>query len=128
VLQNLFSNAAKYAPKGGSIVLSFEPGEKESIISFYNSGQPISDANKETLFEKYSRLDDKHSQYSKGLGLFFCRMVMTAHGGRIWLDTDPTGNAFKMSFKTAPYLLLASEVPDKVSGGKIWLKKYAKAM
>ena len=128
VLQNLFSNAAKYAPKGGTIVLSFEPGEKESVISFYNSGPPISDENKATLFEKYSRLDDKHSQYSKGLGLFFCRMVMNAHNGRIWLDTDPTGNAFKMSFKTAPFLLINNEMPDPVNGGKIWLKKYSKAM
>ena len=128
ILQNLFSNAAKYAPKGGTIVLSFEPGEKESVISFYNSGPPITEENKATLFEKYSRLDDKHSQYSKGLGLFFCRMVMNAHGGRIWLDTDPTGNAFKMSFKTAPYLLINNEANDPVNGGKIWVKKYAKAM
>jgi serine/threonine protein kinase/signal transduction histidine kinase len=128
VLQNLFSNAAKYAPKGGTIVLSFEPGEKESVISFYSSGPPITEENKATLFEKYSRLDDKHSQYSKGLGLFFCRMVMNAHGGRIWLDTDPTGNAFKMSFRTAPYLLINNESPDPVNGGKIWVKKYAKAM
>jgi len=53
---------------------------------------------------------------------------MNAHGGRIWLDTDPTGNAFKMSFKTAPYLLINNEANDPVNGGKIWVKKYAKAM
>jgi signal transduction histidine kinase len=128
VLQNLFSNALKYAPRGGTIVLSFEPSEKENIICFYNSGNPIPNDFKETLFEKYSRLEDRQSQYSKGLGLFFCRMVMHAHEGRIWLDTDATGNAFKMSFKPVPFFLLKNDSTDNLNDGKSGPKKYAKAM
>jgi signal transduction histidine kinase len=128
VLQNLFSNALKYAPRGGTIVLSFEPSEKENIICFYNSGNPIPDAFKETLFEKYSRLEDRQSQYSKGLGLFFCRMVMQAHDGRIWLDTDPTGNTFKMSFKPVPFFLLKNDSTDNLNDGKTGPKRYSKAM
>ena len=128
VLQNLFSNALKYAPRGGTVVLSFEPSEKENIICFYNSGNPIPDAFKEMLFEKYSRLEDHQSQYSKGLGLFFCRMVMQAHDGRIWLDTDPTGNAFKMSFRPVPFFLLKNDSTDNLNDGKSGPKRYSKAM
>jgi signal transduction histidine kinase len=103
VLQNLFSNAVKYSPRGGRIVLSFASDQKESIIIFFNSGTPIPECSKESIFEKYGRLDDKNSHYSKGLGLFFCRMVMNAHGGRIWVETDEDGNYFKMAFRTSDY-------------------------
>ncbi|HEX7510185.1 MAG TPA: ATP-binding protein, partial [Chitinivibrionales bacterium] len=104
ILQNLFSNALKYSPSGGGIVVEFFPGLQENIISFFSSGTPIPNESKENIFEKYSRLDDEHSVYSKGLGLFFCRMVMNAHGGRIWLDTNADGNFFKMSFRTPDHL------------------------
>jgi serine/threonine protein kinase/signal transduction histidine kinase len=98
VMQNLFSNAVKYAPLGGKISIGFIPGTKENVISFYSSGTPIPDECKETVFEKYGRLDSNSSAYSKGLGLFFCRLVMSAHGGGIWVETDAAGNYFKMSF------------------------------
>jgi signal transduction histidine kinase len=99
VMQNLFSNAAKYTIEGGRVELSFETSETENIVGIFSSGPPIPDEFKPLLFEKYGRVDGKSSQYSKGLGLFFCRMVMTAHQGRIWLETDGQGNHFKMGFR-----------------------------
>jgi K+-sensing histidine kinase KdpD len=118
VLQNLFSNAVKYSPKGGRIVLSFAAGVAENIITFFNSGTPIPEGSKDNIFEKYGRLNDKNTQYSKGLGLFFCRMVLNAHEGRIWVETDGSGNYFKMAFRTANYHLLqkgnvAVQEPEK---------------
>ncbi len=98
LLQNLYSNAAKYAPRGSRVELRFGGNELEQVICFFNSGTPIPDTEKEILFEKYARIQSRHSHYSKGLGLFFCRMVMNAHRGRIWLDTDPSGNYFKLAF------------------------------
>jgi signal transduction histidine kinase len=99
VLQNLFSNAAKYVPRNGTILLSLENNGEENIISCFNSGAPIPDKEKTVIFEKYARVDTASSQYSKGLGLFFCKMVMNAHVGRIWLDTDEKGNYFKLAFR-----------------------------
>jgi len=98
VLQNLFSNAAKYAPRGSRVEIRFLREDDEEVICFYNSGVPIPESEKDVLFEKYARLKSRKSQYSKGLGLFFCRMVLNAHNGRIWLDTDENGNYFKMAF------------------------------
>lgn len=98
VLQNLFSNAAKYVPRHGKVEMHFEAGEKENLICFFNSGVAIPEKEREILFEKYARIEHHHSQYSKGLGLFFCRMVMNAHKGRIWVDTDQCGNNFKLAF------------------------------
>lgn len=98
VLQNLFSNAAKYVPRHGKVQMHFEAGEKENLICFFNSGIAIPEKEREILFEKYARIEHHHSQYSKGLGLFFCRMVMNAHKGRIWVETDQNGNNFKLAF------------------------------
>jgi serine/threonine protein kinase/signal transduction histidine kinase/tetratricopeptide (TPR) repeat protein len=99
VLQNLFSNAVKYTPRDGRVVLSLETFGEENIICCFNSGAPIAAEDKNVLFDKYARVESKSSQYSKGLGLFFSKMVMNAHSGRIWLDTDPAGNYFKLSFR-----------------------------
>lgn len=98
VLQNLFSNAAKYVPRDGNVELRFIPEDKENILCFFNSGLAIPEKEREVLFEKYARIEYHHSQYSKGLGLFFCRMVMNAHKGRIWVESDENGNVFKLAF------------------------------
>lgn len=98
VLQNLFSNAAKYVPRHGKVEMHFEAGEKENLVCFFNSGIAIPEKEREILFEKYARIEHHHSQYSKGLGLFFCRMVMNAHKGRIWVETDQHGNNFILAF------------------------------
>lgn len=98
VIQNLFSNAAKYVPRKGRVELRFETTETENLLCFYNSGIAIPEKEREVLFEKYARIENHHSQYSKGLGLFFCRMVMNAHKGRIWVETDDSGNHFKLAF------------------------------
>jgi K+-sensing histidine kinase KdpD len=102
VFQNLFNNAAKYVPRGGKVVVSMESGIDEDIVCFFSTGKPIPEKDKEIIFDKYSSLDDKRNIHSKGLGLFFCRLVAQSHGGRIWLDTDEHGNYFKLAFKKTP--------------------------
>jgi serine/threonine protein kinase/signal transduction histidine kinase len=99
VIQNLFSNAAKYTEVDGRLNLTFQSTPEENIITFFNSGNPIPGEHGLAIFEKYSRVDNKASHFSKGLGLFFCRMVMNAHQGRIWLETDDRGNYFKLGFR-----------------------------
>ncbi|MBN2036728.1 MAG: AAA family ATPase [Chitinispirillaceae bacterium] len=99
VIQNLYSNAAKYTSAGGSVAISFETTAEENVLTFHSSGPIIPDEQKAVIFEKYSRVDGRQSQYSKGLGLFFCKMVMTAHQGRIWLDTNEQGNYFRLGFR-----------------------------
>ena len=115
LLQNLYSNAAKYAPRGSRVELRFGGNEQEQVLCFFNSGTPIPDTEKEILFEKYARIQSRHSHYSKGLGLFFCRMVMNAHRGRIWLDTDPSGNYFKLAFPRRECFEAATSIGNGVA-------------
>jgi len=125
ILQNLFSNAASTRRRWDDR-FKFRTREKESVISFYNSGPPIT----EEIKRPYSKNTHAWTQafpIFKGLGLFFLQDVMNAHGGRIWLDTDPTGNAFKMSFKTAPYYLLITKLTTRQRRENMG-EEYAKAM
>ncbi|MBN2441987.1 MAG: HAMP domain-containing histidine kinase, partial [Spirochaetales bacterium] len=99
IIHNLLNNALKYTPVNGEIIISFKhTPDKGTILTFFNSGKPISDDVKETIFEKYKRGKNKRSKYSKGLGLYFCKMAMEMMEGRIWLETDETGNYFKLEF------------------------------
>jgi signal transduction histidine kinase len=95
VLQNLLTNAAMYTPENGEVVVSFV---QPSTIRVFNTGEPIPEQYRNSLFEKYSRIDTDSSRYSKGLGLFFCKMVMTAHNGNIGLECTEKGNCFVLKF------------------------------
>jgi len=101
ILLNLFNNAAKYTPAGGRAEFSVVLGEDGGTqITLFSTGAPIPQEYRERIFEKYSRVEEQQTTYSKGLGLFFCRMAMHAHHGSIWVDSDATGNYFRMSFPT----------------------------
>ncbi|MBN2534851.1 MAG: CHASE2 domain-containing protein [Spirochaetales bacterium] len=97
VFHNLLNNALKYTPANGRITVSGETEKnRKIIITFYNSGKPVPEEMKESIFEKYKRGTKKRSKYSKGLGLYFCKMAMEMQGGGICVETDETGNYFKV--------------------------------
>lgn len=95
MIQNLLTNAAMYTPENGTVRISTGPG---ATITIYNSGEPIPEKYHDTIFDKYSRVASESSNYSKGLGLFFCKLVMEAHGGMIGLTADEKGNCFGLGF------------------------------
>jgi K+-sensing histidine kinase KdpD len=96
VLQILLTNAAMYTPQGGVVRISFS---QNAAIRVFNSGEPIPEIYRGTLFEKYARVNSDSSKYAKGLGLFFCRLVMQAHGGTIELECSGEGNCFLLRLK-----------------------------
>jgi PAS domain S-box-containing protein len=95
ILQNLLTNAAMYTPAHGAVNISFA---KPAHVRVFNTGEPIPERYRETLFEKYARVTTDSSKYTKGLGLFFCKLVMAAHGGSIGLECSDKGNCFILSF------------------------------
>ena len=102
IVHNLMNNAIKYTPAGGRIEIRFSRADERVSVSFHNQGLPIPDGQKERIFEKYNTSGGKRSRYSKGLGLFFCRLAMELQGGRIWVETDEKGNTFILDYKQAP--------------------------
>jgi len=108
VFGNLRSNAEKYAP-GSDIVLSarvHSVGRKrEVIVGFADNGQGIDPEDAEILFNAFKNPEDYRQPQANrgtGFGLHYCKLVIEAHGGRIWVDPRPgMGAAFYFSLPPA---------------------------
>jgi DNA-binding response OmpR family regulator len=94
VLHNLFGNAARYAGAHGTIRLGAqpwpEPAEGAVEIWVSNTGPQIPENIRATLFGKY--VQGKGGK--RGMGLYFCRLVAEAHGGRIEYEARDDGPSF----------------------------------
>ncbi len=92
VLHNLVGNAARYCNAGGTITISGAPwNDAGSVtIAVSNTGPLIPEPVRANLFGKYVR----GSGGKRGMGLYFCRLVAEAHGGRIAYDPVPGGPRF----------------------------------
>ncbi len=98
VVQNLLNNAFKYTPKGGNIKVLFSFDNSQPTLSIFNSGSPIPEDKKDLIFERYYKVEKGSSHYSKGLGLFFCKMVVEEHRDKIWVESSEKGNFFRINF------------------------------
>jgi PAS domain S-box-containing protein len=90
VLQNLIDNAIKFTPEGGRIRLTADvsPEEPDRLyVSVSDTGPGIPPDIKGRLFNRF--VTGQQDGHGSGLGLAFCRMVMEAHGERIWVDSPP---------------------------------------
>lgn len=103
VLSNLLVNALAATPKGGEIQVQArilpeaEPQEVEIMVA--DTGCGLSPDEQEHLFEKYLLRPQKPG--SSGLGLYICKTLVEANGGRIWVESDPgRGSRFYLALPT----------------------------
>jgi signal transduction histidine kinase len=91
VFNNLLSNAIKYSPDGGEVrVGGWREGNQVTVyVADQGIGMPESEQG--NLFQRFYRVDSslRRSTQGAGLGLFLCRSIIEAHGGRIWLRSEP---------------------------------------
>jgi len=96
VLQNLMGNAFKFTPPGGEVLVraEVEPEMPDKLrISVSDTGPGIPPEIRRNLFTKF--VAGQQSEHGSGLGLAFCRMVLEAHGERIWVsNTSQDGTTF----------------------------------
>ena len=98
VLQNLLTNAIKYAPGGGSIVVSVETDGQEVTVSVQDQGLGIVADELPQLFERFYRVARTRGLEGSGLGLYVCQGIISGHGGRIWAHSDGPGLGSTFSF------------------------------
>ena len=90
-LRNLLENAVKYSPDGTSITISIQSKEGNVIVAVKNEGAGISLYDKDKLFKPFERLGFSQTEMVEGvgLGLLVCKRLVEAHGGRIWVESEP---------------------------------------
>ncbi|MBN1246312.1 MAG: GAF domain-containing protein, partial [Anaerolineae bacterium] len=92
VLSNLVDNALKFTPDGGDVTIWSTPDEEDSSgkirIAVRDTGPGIPVESWPQLFEKFQQVPNiRGRRRGTGLGLPFCRLVVEAHGGKIWVDS-----------------------------------------
>jgi PAS domain S-box-containing protein len=90
VLTNLISNAIKYSPHGGRILLSGRFDENFVYVAVTDEGIGIPPGEQALVFDRFYRVENVLSRRTQGagLGLYLVKSVIDAHRGRIWVDSD----------------------------------------
>lgn len=90
VIANLLTNAFKYTPEDGTITTSVELLSDAYVkIGVRDTGPGIPKEYLKKIFDKFGQVKDKgQERRGTGLGLTFCKMVVEAHGGRIWVESE----------------------------------------
>ena len=100
VLGNLLSNAVKYGAPEAPIRVLVEGTEEGARVSVHNRGARIPAEDIPRLFQRFRRLH-KGPILGVGLGLYVCRGIIEAHGGRIWVESDDEGTSFRFTLPRA---------------------------
>lgn len=92
VVHNLIDNALKYTPSGTVWVSLKRVGDKVQFL-VKDSGVGISPEDKGRLFTEGGRGKDsiKVNAHSTGYGLYIAKSIVTAHGGKVWADSEGQG-------------------------------------
>jgi len=90
VVQNLVTNAVKLTPPGGDVRISLRTKDASLRVEVSDNGPGIAAEHHPKIFEKFGQLDTnvRQSIPSSGLGLYFCKLAVEAHGGHIGVDSE----------------------------------------
>ena len=101
ILANLIANALKFTPRGGAVRVRGERAGDDLRISVVDTGAGISGDMLGAVFERFRQVD-QDDRRGLGLGLYISRCIVEAHGGRIWVESNPgVGSAFHFTIPTA---------------------------
>ena len=89
ILRNILSNALKFTPTGGKIIISAEPKEEELIVSIADTGIGIPAEKQKKIFTSgVGTTNGTENEPSSGMGLMLSQDFLTKTGGKIWFDSE----------------------------------------
>jgi signal transduction histidine kinase len=111
VLANLVSNAVRFTPNQGTIVVGIEASGNEARFSVSDTGAGIAAEQLEAVFERFRQLS--RDRRGLGLGLHISKCIVETHGGRIWAQSAlDAGSTFHFTIpKSAVSPSLLRETP-----------------
>jgi signal transduction histidine kinase len=126
-LANLIENAIKFTPPGGEVTLSSWRRAEEVGVTVSDTGPGIPLHARAHVFDRFYRVDRSRSRESggSGLGLAICREIATAHGGRVWVESEEgKGSAFSLALPAVadadePSLSLSGRAGGRSTGSPV---------
>jgi PAS domain S-box-containing protein len=93
VISNLVTNALKFVePNEGEVRVSVDKDEKNNsaVVRVADNGRGIPEEFQEMIFEKFRQVELRDAGFKRGagLGLTFCKMVVSEHDGDMWVESD----------------------------------------
>lgn len=100
VLANLLDNALKYSPPPERVLVSAERCADGVAVAVRDRGMGIAPADLPLLFRRFSRTPGARASGlpGTGLGLYLCRGIVEAHGGRLWAESAGVGRGATFRF------------------------------
>lgn len=94
-LSNLLTNALRHTPRGGWVQVEVCAMEESCVVKVRDNGPGIDKKRQSRIFDKFSSFYDIRVARSggAGAGLSIAREIVTAHGGRIWVSSEPDHGA-----------------------------------
>jgi two-component system sensor histidine kinase KdpD len=112
VLYNLLENAGKYTPAGTTIKIAAEASGDQLLVTIADDGPGVPQAQREAIFEKFTRGSRESATPGVGLGLAISRAIVEAHRGRIWVEDNAGHGArfcFTLPLGTPPEMPMSEE-------------------
>lgn len=90
MVTNLLSNAIKYSPKGKLVIVKSSVVNNTVEVSVKDEGMGIKEKDIDRLFDRFYRVDNKHTEYISGfgIGLYLSAEIVKSHGGKIWAESQ----------------------------------------
>ncbi len=88
VIENMLDNATRYAPRGGRCGITAKRADGMFELAIGNSGPPVPASERDAIFGRYFQVERRRAsaRANRGLGLYFCKLAVEAHGGTIHVE------------------------------------------
>jgi signal transduction histidine kinase len=101
VLGNLIGNAVRFTPRGGRVRVAAEPDGEQVRFSVADTGRGIAPADLPHVFDRFWQAQ-RSRDGGTGLGLAIAQGIVAAHGGEMWVESEPgSGSTFYFTLPTA---------------------------
>ncbi len=98
VVTNYLGNAIKYSGSNKTVKLHVHTDATSVIVSVIDYGVGIPEKQLAYVFERFFRVDKTKDIEGLGIGLFFCKRIIEAHNGKVWVESEESnGSQFYFS-------------------------------
>lgn len=116
VYRNMFSNAMKYTPNGGTVTFSVKKENDHILTQVTDTGYGVPEDEKKKMFAKFFRGTNitKVETDGTGLGMYMSKLIVESSGGKIWFESiEGKGTSFWFTLPLTGMQAKEGELPDE---------------